>query len=360
MAEMRMRGTLDTRNYERGVKKMQGENQKFGGGLGKVKGMIAKAFAVTAVIALVRAIGRAISSVVSLGSELNDLSRQTGVNIETLQKYTAAVEDGGGKQANLVNGFNRVRDAQGEVAKGDKVMTEAINALGITTEEFLSLNTDQAFLRISKAITEAGNSAGAMNAAGDILGKRNLPNLINGMNALSESTETAAGNILTLSTESAAGLDALGNKFRRLGQNIKTGFAEIVGGLAAKVFGANVEKAAEQSRKLEEIDDRIRAKAVKDIKAKREEERLKKLQEIAAKEDEIRSKQAEEIGKIERSVKLEISTDSMRKIGGFAGGMESPQLQIARQQATIMRKLEEYNKSLPQIEKNTRGGGGLA
>jgi hypothetical protein len=356
MSEMRIRGTLDTRNYERGVDKMRQKNEKFGSGLDKIKSRIGMAFKVTAILAFGRAIMRGVAGLVRMGGEIKNLAESVGVAAESLQRMTAVIEDGGGKQQNLVNGLNRVRDAQGAVVDGDQLMIKAIERLGISQEEFVSLDTEGAFRRIASAITAAGNSADAMNAASDILGKRDVKNLVNGMNALARETGRASDDILVLSQRSASALDIAGNRFRRFGQNIKTGFAEIAGDLAAMIFKADVADAKKQAEELARIEVNERAAAVEKVK----QQRLQALEEVKKKEQEILEKQQEQIAKIERSVKIEIDTDSIRKIGGFAGAQVSEQLRLIKQQTEIARKVEEYQRTLPQIEKNTREGGGLA
>jgi X-X-X-Leu-X-X-Gly heptad repeat protein len=361
MAEMRIKGTIDTRNYERGVDRMKKKNRDFGGGLDAVKSKIKAAFAVGAIVMFVRRIGQAIANTVRFGSELHDLARQAGVSTDIFMQLSAAIEDGGGKQQDLANGLGRVRDAQGRVIDGDDKMEQSLARLGMTAEEFVGLSTEQAFMAISRAITEAGNSADAMNAAANILGQRGMRNLVNGMNQLASGADGASDGLNTLSNQQSAQLDAMGNSWRRFWQNRRVEAAGAIASIGSVLFGTRgAEQAIANAEKVAAIEEDIRKTAAKEVAARREEKRLEALRKIQEAEDQIRQRQAEEIGKIERSVKLEFDSDNMRRIGGFAGAQVSEQFQLQKQQIDIMRKLAEYNRSLPKIEQNTRDQGGLS
>jgi len=353
MATMKVKATLDSRNYERNVDKMRQKNSKFNGGLGKVKGMMKKAFAVAAIIAVVRAIARATMALVNFGSELSDMAAQTGISVESFQKLQRAVRDAGGESQHLVNALTRVKDAQGEVVSGDKMMIEAFDRLGISIGDVASMNTEELFLEISKSLTASGNSADRFSAVADVIGQRNVPKLLEAMNQLANDGFGAMSDgLVTMSNDSAQTLDIVADRWERWKNNVKTASASVV----ADLFGLNdsiqreINKREAQAERIAEIERKTREEAARTLRLKEQTARKEKI----AKEEDKRAKQ---IKKIEESVKIQIETDSLRKIGGFAGSQVSDSLRMSRKQVETLEKIKDYQATLPRIEENTRERG---
>lgn len=364
MAEMKVKGTIDTRNYERGVDRMRKKNKRFGGGLDKTKSKISSAFKITAIVAFVGALARGISKLVSFGSELNDLSQSIDVNIENMQAWTKAIEDGGGKQQDLVNAMNRVRDAQGRVADGDETMIDAVKRLGISTSEFISLNTEDAMMKIAKSLTASGNEANRMNAVADMMGTRALPRIINGLNMAAGGLDKFKEKITAVDEASAAAMDAAGNWANTVMKNAAASFTNLAAGVLTAlglVDKAEIEKTLRTQERKRAIAKQMREEAARINEerkaAKIEEERLAKIKEIREEEKRILKERAEKMDEIADSVKIEIETDAYRKMGGLVGNRLSREYKLQRQELEIARRQEEYQRSLPKIEKNTRDGG---
>jgi hypothetical protein len=361
MAEMKVKGTIDTRNYERGVNRMRKKNKEFGSGLGKVGKAIKKAFIAAAIIKVVQWIVRATRATMDWASSLNDSSRALSVNIERLQEWGRLVEDGGGKLKDLENAFNNVRDAQGRAADGDELVIDALKRLGIAAEEFIGLDTEGAAKRIAVALAESGKAANQMNAAGDILGKRTLKRVVNGFIDAANSMDDFEGSMFDVGERAAARLDIFGNKVRRTKEGIMAMWANSMAG-AFNLFGAldeETDKSIENARELEKVEKRMREAAVKQFKAEQEKKRLDALRKIREEEEKITKQREEQFAKIRESIKIEIDTDQIRRIGGMVGRGVSEQLTVARMQEERARREEEYLRSLPAIEKNTQTNRGL-
>ena len=74
-------------------------------------------------------------------------------------------------------------------------------------------------------------------------------------------------------------------------------------------------------------------------------------------EEKIAAARGKQIAAIRESVTIDIQTNSLRRIGGFAGAKVSDQLQQSRKQTEIQARIEDYTASLPAIEKNTENQG---
>ena len=362
MSRLEFKSTLDSRQYERGINNIQGRNRGLEGGLGRLRGMIGRAFAVGAVIAFARAVGRAVGRLVGMGSEMNDLARRTGLTIESFQRWTQLIEDAGGSQQNLVTGMDRLRDAQGQVLRGNETMTRSFADLGISVDEISRLNPEQLFRRVSEALAESGSSARAMSAASDLLGRRNLPALREAMLDIAEGADGVSGRMREIEAVNAAALDAMANGWRRFWQGVRQGAANALGEVArgfsqlftGRDFGA---EALERAAKREAAEAEARLADAEMLKEKE----LETVREVAAARRAERQKEAVELEQIaERAAErfsLAVRGDQFRQIGGVLGSVESPELAAARQQVQIQRSIAEYTR---RTAENTAGGIGLA
>lgn len=359
MATMRVKSTLDNKNYKRSVTEMQKKNKSFGGGLGKIGKKMKAAFAVAAVLAVVRGLSRLALKLINVGSKISDLSAQTGVGVENLERLNDAALNAGSSSEKMAKALVSLKDAQGEVLDGDKLMTDAFQNLGISIDEVASMDTEELFVRVSKALTESGNGAKELSATFDILGKRNAMELTEAMNEVAGGLENVNTAGKSLSEEQAQRLDVIADKWERTKKSIVSSAAGILAGL----FGANESVDAEVQQRLASNERRksreseSRAFNLAELKAKSEEKRLAAVAKTRAEEERILATRAQQIEKIRESVKIDIQTDSLRRIGGFAGAKVSDQLQQSRKQTEIQAKIEDYTSSLPAIEKNTKNQG---
>jgi len=359
MATMKVKSTLDSRGYKRGIDEMRRKNKQFGKGLAVVKGAMKKVFVAAAIFALVRAMKRGIGTVVQFGSKISDMAAQTGVGVEALQRLQRAVRDAGGQEQHLVNALTRVKDAQGEVITGDKIMTEAFERLGISIDEVVGLDVEGLFVRMSQALTDSGNAANQFSAVADIIGQRNAPKLLEAMNAASGGVNKLGEDLQVMSNRDAQTLDIVADRWANLKTNVKTGAAEIVAGMLGwgKSIDDELVRRQEASERIAALELEQRTAALAATKAKAEEARLEQVEKIAAKEKEAADERERAIGQIRESVTIDVQTDSLRRIGGVAGARVKDSLRLARRQVEILEQIREYEASLPAIEENTAKGG---
>jgi hypothetical protein len=363
MSTLKFKTSLDSTQYEKGVENIKGENTGLGGSLSGVQGMIARAFAVGALIAFGRAVANGIGKLINFGGAMTDLAYQTGVSVETLQGLMTEVRKGGGNSDTFTNSLARLREAQGAVVGGDKAMIAAFKELGLSQEAVAKMDTETLFRAMSKALTESGNSASAYSAVVDVLGKKNVPKLLEAMNALGSGTGELNQGFGKLTTANAQALDALSDGWANFWTDMKEGAAnaigEVVRGFSRLVFGRDIGAEGEaRAKKQAEIEGK--ARIAESEKVKKAE--LEKNKEVSKEKKKELSGIEKESAKIEEDAAKRFGEstakgDKFAAIGGRLGGFESQQLQLARQQVEIAKRTEEY---LAKIAENTKDGTGLA
>lgn len=140
------------------VSKMSGN---VGAGMGKIKGAIAGAFAIDAIVG-------AIGKFTEFTGKLTDLSAASGVGTEKLQAYDRVFSAAGVS-------IDTVTKSIGEMGKrligGDSSAVNALGTLGLKTQDLLKLQPDAAFDKISDAIAGIQNPMERATVAQDIFGK---------------------------------------------------------------------------------------------------------------------------------------------------------------------------------------------
>ena len=181
MARAKIRGDagLDTRGFDSGTRRMERGVSGVKDRLGAMKGIIAGAFSVGAIVAFTR-------SVVNLGSKISDMVMSTGVQAQTLQALMAVAREAGAKEEDMAKALAKVKMAQGRVIEGEKTYIDMFKALGIEQEKVATLGTEELFMEIAKSLTESGNSALQYNAVMEIIGSRSGPRLVEVLNTLAE------------------------------------------------------------------------------------------------------------------------------------------------------------------------------
>jgi len=214
-----------------------------------------KAFIAGVIITVIRAVGRLVGKLVDLGSKLSDMSAQTGVAVDNLQKLDDAARNAGSSSQKMAKALVSLKDAQGEVLDGDKLMTDAFNNLGISIEEVASLSTDDLFVRVAKALTESGNSAKELSAVFDVLGKRNAMELTEAMNEVAGGLDNIEKKSSALTNAEAQRLDILADMWA----NLKHSAASSASATFASLLGLNkaIEKeVAKREKSLREMTKR--------------------------------------------------------------------------------------------------------
>jgi len=284
------------------------------------------------------------------------MAAQTGVAVESFQRLQRAVRDAGGQDQHLVNALTRIKDAQGEVITGDKIMLEALERLNISAEAFVASDVDGATLLLAQALTKSGNAANEFSAVADIIGQRNAPKLIEAFNAMATGADKLGDNLKILSNRNAQILDLMADKWEQFKSNVKTGAATFVGRLFMRGFEGEVaERIADQERIAGlEREARVRGLAEqKRIASEAAEAEKEKAVEVHA----VRRQHIDDEARIRKELFGTARVDSFRQVGGLIGNQTSALLRESRLQLELDRA---RNDRLTEIAANTADNGGLA
>ncbi len=200
------------------------------GSIAAAAGPMGKALAVATGVgvagftALAAAVVSAVKGLVETGGHLADLSAQTGISTQALQKLAYAGAQVGVSQEQIAAAAGKMEKA---LANGDSVFQR----LGLSVQKLKAMQPDQAFAAIATQIARIKNPADQAAAAMEVFGKSGatlLPLLKTNIAALGDEAERL-GTILSGETVNAA--DALGDEATKLGkawEGVKNQFAAAI------------------------------------------------------------------------------------------------------------------------------------
>ena len=196
---------LDTKGFQKGI---NGARQQ----TGAFKKMWMKLGPLLSTAAFVQ-VGR---SAIRLGSELNDLARQTRTNVESLQALRHVARETGASNNALERALRNVTTRTEDALDGNTRLSDAFQRLGINIEEFNRLPTERKLEELAKAQRNAGDSTRAFSDVARILGERSGPELQGVLDTLAKDgfdgvrdAADEAGQIM--SQRAAASMDLLSN-----------------------------------------------------------------------------------------------------------------------------------------------------
>ena len=246
MAEIRNRATLDSTQFQAGLKNMQGGVQNLGSSLKAIPG-IGAALSIAGIAALAR-------DAMKTADEIDNLSRQTGLGVETVQAYQIALDEAGLSMGNLQGALDRMKRAQAEAITGNVKATDTFRRLGISQQELARMNTEQLLERVSKNMGELDGDADATAATFDLMGRNagRLTDVLIQMNR--DGIQAQIDNLKELGllwdTEVISRLDRAQIRMERFGKQASATSATAFSGLiermefiGALVGGASMEEA---------------------------------------------------------------------------------------------------------------------
>jgi uncharacterized protein YkuJ len=371
MADIKVRADLESTRYRRGIAQMKEATSGLGRRVQQVGQLFHGTFAGNLLLntktAFIAAIGLMARRAIMFGSKMKDLSDQTGLTVTQLERLDQLAQRSGYTLEQVVRVIDRMKSAQAQATQGNEKLQRAFETLGISINLLGALSPQQIFERIGQALVASNFGLKEQAAALDIVGERGAK--------LKEIYRGVAGGIdnldkklIEFTDRQAVAMDALTNGFVRLGKGavsalgmIASGWQEIFA-LAGEGLGfGNFITDADERRQAQrrEEDRQASLKALDDMR----ERRRKDAEEKAAAEAEERKKRlaeerkiAEQLNDIRKRNAAQFETSSIRRMGGFAGDVVSPELQELRRQLNIQYQISEH---LRKIEENTREGEGL-
>jgi hypothetical protein len=192
-----------------GLKKAQAQLKAFGAGLKSVgTGMMGIGAAALAPLA------GAVKVFADSGSALNDMAARTGVSVEALSELEYAAKMTGVEMEGLEGGLRKMQKTVGEAAMGSDSAAEALGKLGLSAADLTAIAPDQQFELLANRLDQVRDPALRASVAMEIFGKSgtNLLPMMQGGAAGVQALRNAARSMgLTMSTETAAAADALGD-----------------------------------------------------------------------------------------------------------------------------------------------------
>lgn len=122
---------------------------------------------------------------IDLGSALSDSAFRTKTNVESYQALEYAMRIAGGRSEDLERGLRNITVRTEEATKGNKSYLEALDRLGLATDEFVALPTEQKLEAIAKAYTMADNQQSAFADVVRIVGEESGPRMLEVLERLS-------------------------------------------------------------------------------------------------------------------------------------------------------------------------------
>lgn len=229
-AELKTVASLDDRAFSAGLGQMKSHTDTFGAGLGRLKGMIAGAFTISAITSFTK-------SLMNMADDMVTTAETFGLSVESVLALQSAMAGSAVGAEDMMRIFGRLKDSQAEVANKNKIMLNAVAALGIGYEEFMALPIDRLLARIGEKYVEAGRSTQAFGAISDIFGQRIGPAVIEvlerintqGLDGFIEKSKEAAD----ATRQFAAASDYLEESIVRMKQTSMTTMSKVVELLAS-------------------------------------------------------------------------------------------------------------------------------
>lgn len=171
-----------------------------------------------------------VSQAIQAASALNDISVQTGISIQALQSLQLAATVSGSSLESVAGAVAKMQNNLISAGEGSAAASAALDKIGLSAQQILSLAPDQQFQQLAVAIANIQDPAGRTAAAIDIFGKSGaslIPTLVEvGTNAeaINEQFSRLGGPASDLAVQK---VDELGDSFDVLTLSTKSLFIEL-------------------------------------------------------------------------------------------------------------------------------------
>lgn len=169
----------------------------------------------------------AIRSIIDQFGRVQDLSEQFGVSAESIQRFGQLASEAGSSVDQVAAAFSRLTINIQKAQSGTGAQADALRELGLSATELANLSPEEPFLRLADALQKSGGSNSSYAAALYLIGNRQrdlIPLLAQGSDAI----RAQAGAVSAASDEVVAKVDAMADRFQRLGQQMSVGLGPII------------------------------------------------------------------------------------------------------------------------------------
>jgi hypothetical protein len=165
---------LDSKGFQKGLDKAKTGVGKFGKSVLNAGNKLAKMGLGAAAAGFLLLSKRAIQ----LGSELSDVTANTGFATEEFQVFRGALIDAGGAAKSMEKAIVIMQKAVVQGSEGLTTYQRAFERIGLSVDDLRKMRPEDQFKTIGKAIAGATDQQGALTAAIEIFGQKNAGRLI--------------------------------------------------------------------------------------------------------------------------------------------------------------------------------------
>ena len=176
----------------------------------------------------------AIGSAFELGSSLTEAAAKVGVTVEALQEMRYVAEQNGVSIETMDKSLNKLTRNLGELQLGNKATIETFKQLGLSAQDFAGLDPTASFSKLAEALRNVEDAAVRDALGTKILGRAyaELKPIVDlGAAGIKAAAEEKRKDGL-VSTEEAAKLDYLADRWTRLKTNVGVASASMIAQLA--------------------------------------------------------------------------------------------------------------------------------
>lgn len=141
------------------------------GGLDKALSVASRAAGIFGVALSAGALVSYTRNVINAADKLNDLSKRTGVAVETLSKLDLVARTNGTSIEALAGGINKLNRNLSEATTGNKDVEKSFTRLGLSIKDLQNLSPEKRFLKIVDAINSLRTVADKTRAGTDLMGR---------------------------------------------------------------------------------------------------------------------------------------------------------------------------------------------
>ena len=174
LANLVVRITGNTASLNKAVSKAEtrmGKFSKAGSKALKAVGTAAKGLAIGGAAALVGFGIAGVKAFVSLGDELDKMSKRTGFSVEALGELKFAAEQSGASLETIEKAAKRMASTVFDAGLGLKSTTDSLDALGISVADLQGLSPEQQFQLFANALSGVEDASTRAALAQDIFGR---------------------------------------------------------------------------------------------------------------------------------------------------------------------------------------------
>jgi hypothetical protein len=139
--------------------------------IGQLTGLIAGKFTAGSLIAFTADIFR-------MADQMRDMADNVNISMESLLGFQSTVLPAGVKLEQLTMSMGRLRAVQGDLIKGNPVLTAAFTQLGLPIEKVVAMPLDELLVAIGRGMVDTKSQTEAFSAVCDLFGARIGPKMV--------------------------------------------------------------------------------------------------------------------------------------------------------------------------------------